>query len=213
MNTKSVLMLITNLLRAAYLGFELQILPAWFVQENGCKLKLQDFVVLRTVSSTVPFRVRLRVMNKNTNSDIYFGKGWKAFAKTNGLMIGNSLIFELRGMSEFQVHIFRGSGNTTAISSSHLSTQLSTDSELISQMKNGQYSDSSAGCSTYQHISAERSDGSLGSSDDLYEVVLEKKRKIGEKAPSSGSAFQFNPENSCAIKLRLSELVSTWKNH
>lgn len=122
-------------------------------------------------------------------------------------MVGDSLIFELRaGMSEFRVHIFGGIRKPTAISSSHaIFTQCSTDSQLSQKTING-HNDSNGGCSAHQGMFAEGSPCSLGLPDEHPEVVLVKKRKVGEEAAMLAS--QCNPDNSSLIQLRLSELVS-----
>lgn len=142
----------------------------------------------------------MRTRKSVKHSETYFGKGWKAFAKINELMVGDSLIFQLKGMSEFHVHIFRGTGNPTAISSSHAPAKCSTDSEF--SRKNGQH-DSSAGCSGQQSLSAEGSDGSLGLPNDLFEAIAKKWKRVEEEAGAVRTS-----ENSSLIKLRLSELVS-----
>ncbi|KAG0587986.1 hypothetical protein KC19_2G206900 [Ceratodon purpureus] len=155
-------------------------LPAWFVKDHEVNLKLQDFVVLSSALSIIPCKVRLRVTRARAqrhNSETYFGKGWKAFARINELKVGDSLIFHLKGKSEFQVYIFRGTGNPTTY-------------------------DSSAGCSAHQHLSGEGSDGLQGIPEDLCEAIAKKRKLVGSKE----AAAVCTPENPSPIKLRLSEL-------
>ncbi|KAG0627028.1 hypothetical protein M758_2G168900 [Ceratodon purpureus] len=179
-------------------------LPAWFFKDHKDNLKLQDFVVLSSALSIIPCKVRLRVSTRaraqRHNSETYFGKGWKAFARINELKVGDSLIFHLRGKSEFQVYIFRGTGNPTTVSSSHAPPKCSTDSSDLSG-RSAQY-DSSAGCSAHQHLSGEGSDGLQGLPEDLCEAIAKKRKLVG----SEEAAAVCTPENPSLIKLRLTDL-------
>ena len=176
-------------------------MPAWFVQEHGDKL--QEVIVLRSTSSSIPCRVRLRIYNTPPKAPaIKFGKGWRDFATCNGLVVGDSLIFELRGLSQFEVYVFRGTGLPTEISSSQAPKDWSgTDSEI--SQKNGNYNSIGAGCNRFHHLIAESSEGS--EDIDLCEAVARKRKTREEDA---ASASQCTSQSPSFIKFRLSELVS-----
>ena len=177
-------------------------MPTWFVQEHGDKL--QEVIVLRSTSSSIPCRVRLRIYSAPPKAPaIKFGKGWRDFATCNGLVVGDSLIFELRGLSQFEVYVFRGTGlPAELVSSSQAPKDWSTDFEV--SQKNGNCNSSGTGCNRFQHLAAESSEGS--EDIDLCEAVTAKKRRIGEEDAASAS-LQCS-QNPFFIKLRLSELVS-----
>ncbi|KAG0627027.1 hypothetical protein M758_2G168800 [Ceratodon purpureus] len=185
-------------------------LPTWFVQEHGDKL--QEVIVLRSTSSSIPCRVRLRIYNTPATKApaIKFGKGWRDFATCNGLVVGDSLIFELRGLSQFDVYVFRGSGFPTEISSSQAPKDWSTESGI--SQKNGNCNSDGAGCNKFQHLVGESSEGS--EDIDLCEVVARKRKARGE---DTASASQCASQNPSFIKLRLSELenvqVSSMERH
>lgn len=122
--------------------------------------------------------------------------------------MGDSLIFELRGLSQFEVYVFRGTGLPIEISSSQVSQApkvVSTDSE-ISQRDGFNYN-LNASCNRFQHLVGERSEGSEDD-DDLFEAVT-RKRKFGEEDAASAS-WCADPHNP-SIRLRLSELVSIYE--
>ena len=74
--------------------------------------KFQNSVVLRPVSSTESWNVKLTITHlSSTRAKVLFSAGWKAFTTSNGLREGDSLVFALTTMSEFEVHIFPGSRN------------------------------------------------------------------------------------------------------
>lgn len=185
--------------------------PVRFVKEHGDKL-IRDFVMLRTKMSTEPWRVQLTICklgfqpprpNKPPRpAEIKFGKGWKAFATCHELSVGDSLIFELKGLSEFEVHVFRKDArNLTSASSSHAPEKRSIDTEL--SQRNGK-NDFGAGYSSQQHVALERSEGSV---DDLSNWIA-KKRDFGDGGDVSACL-----KNSSGMETYPLELVSTGKHH
>ena len=104
------LMKVMKGLSAMFFLSYLQALPLCFVKEHGNKFK--QWVILRTLSSTKPWRVRLSVQTlaRYGSPEVRFEGGWSTFAAANRLKEGDSLIFALiaDAMSEFRVYIFRG---------------------------------------------------------------------------------------------------------
>ncbi|KAG0569389.1 hypothetical protein KC19_6G087100 [Ceratodon purpureus] len=82
-------------------------LPSWFVREHGDKVR--DSVLLWSGSSTEPWRVQLSfsILPPCLRPEVKLSGGWKAFAISSGLLVGDSLIFCLRAISEFEVYVFR----------------------------------------------------------------------------------------------------------
>jgi hypothetical protein len=182
------------------LVFSLQMIPSWFVQKHGDKF--HQTVVLRSGISTKPCRVHLTVVYTPAHvPEIKLGRGWRDFARYNKLVVGDSLIFELRGISEFAVHIFRGNGNPDAVSSSTVSKKCSIDSELSKENGND---DSSAGCSSHQHLVAQGSGGSAGGLSELRIA----KREIGEEGADVSVSRSTLQNSSCINLHQVSELVS-----
>ena len=96
--------------------------------------------------------------------EIKFGSGWREFAASNGLLEGDDLLFSLRAMSEFDVYVFRETGNSVKSSS----FQAPRNQPQVEVRRSGRCRD--------RHLVAERSEGSV---DDLSELCTKKKR-VGE---------------------------------
>ena len=79
----------------------LQPLLVGFVAQHGDKF--QKSVLLRSGPSTEPWLVTVT----GHKVDVKFSSGWRDFSVANNLAVGDSLIFSLRTMSEFDVYIFR----------------------------------------------------------------------------------------------------------
>ncbi|KAG0578559.1 hypothetical protein KC19_4G033000 [Ceratodon purpureus] len=163
-------------------------IPSWFVQKHGDKF--HQTVVLRSGMSTVPCKVQLTVVYTTSGiPEIKLGRGWRDFATYNRLVVGDSLIFELRRMSEFAVHIFRATGNANGLPSSNAeSKKCYTDSEL--SQKNGN-DDSSAGYSSPQHILAAQRSG--GSTDGVRDGTAKRIEIGAEGTDVSVSTLQKPP--------------------
>lgn len=101
----------------------LQTLPSWFVEQHGDKIRKS--VLLRSESSAKSWTVNLSILFKNpSRTQVRFAGGWRAFALFNNLSNGDSLIFALTAVSEFEVYVFRGkAGNPKEL-------RRSNDSEL-----------------------------------------------------------------------------------
>jgi hypothetical protein len=87
-----------------------QTVPSWFVQQHGDKFRKS--VILRTEASTkVTWHVTLTIhMFTSSWIQVRFCNGWKDFITCNGLVEGDSLVFALVAMSEFEVYVFRKEG-------------------------------------------------------------------------------------------------------
>lgn len=89
-------------------------IPVKFVEQHGDKIF--QIVKLRSRVCVEPVKVRLFIYDYRPRRapEIMLGTGWRDFAARNELSIGDSLIFELIGVSEFEVHIFRGGKSTSS---------------------------------------------------------------------------------------------------
>jgi hypothetical protein len=191
----------------------LQMMPVWFVKEHSDKF--HGIVILRSRLSAEPWKVQLTIQCSKSNKlshslprppEIKFGKGWKAFASRHELSVGDSLVFELTAVSEFEVHIVRKTtGNPTSASSSHAPEKRSIDSELSQKNENNV---TGAGCSSHQHLALERSEGSV---DDLSNWIA-KKRKVGDYQAEI-SVSQSALQNSSCMNSHPQELVNILKNY
>ncbi|KAG0618119.1 hypothetical protein M758_4G040700 [Ceratodon purpureus] len=93
------------------------ILPFCFMKEHA--EIIEEWVILRTFSSSKPWRVRVHVdRNSRGSVEVRFVGGWREFAAENRLREGDSLIFVLKldARSEFEVYIFRGTSVSAASS-------------------------------------------------------------------------------------------------
>ena len=80
------------------------------MQKHGDKF--QKYVTLRTALSAKAWSVTLTLFHKSPSvRQVKFAGGWKSFATFHSLVVGDSLIFSLTAISEFEVHIFPGNGN------------------------------------------------------------------------------------------------------
>ncbi|KAG0588108.1 hypothetical protein KC19_2G216400 [Ceratodon purpureus] len=79
-------------------------MPSQFVHSHGDKFRRS--VILRVTSSSREWPVKLTVA-----SPFSFRGGWRAFAEFNGLLEGDSLIFKLTAVSEFEVYVFCSTGS------------------------------------------------------------------------------------------------------
>jgi hypothetical protein len=73
--------------------------------------KFEEYVILRCGTSAkprVPTVVRISVSGFPV---VRMSCGWKKFAAYNGLREGDSLVFCLRALSEFEVYVFPGNGH------------------------------------------------------------------------------------------------------
>ncbi|XP_073393980.1 uncharacterized protein [Physcomitrium patens] len=93
------------------------LMPKWFVLQHGDKF--QRSVVLRSGSSAKPWQpwnvvVKMwrRPECENFSPRVAFTAGWKDFATFCGLRIGDAVVFNLRKLSEFDVHVVRGVGTS-----------------------------------------------------------------------------------------------------
>ncbi|KAG0588314.1 hypothetical protein KC19_2G233600 [Ceratodon purpureus] len=79
-------------------------MPSQFVHSHGDKFRKS--VILRVTSSSREWPVKL-----SSAPQFCFRGGWRAFAEFNGLLEGDSLIFSLIAVSEFEVYVFSSSGS------------------------------------------------------------------------------------------------------
>ena len=157
-------------------------MPSWFVQMHGDKFR--KYVILRTEASTKPWSVTLTVFHKSpTVRQVKFAGGWKPFATFHGLMVGDSLIFSLTAISEFDVYIFRGTGNPKKLPS-HLAprNQWCNDSGLPRKKAKQSYE-----CKNEQLSAEESIEGAV----NLNEWTAQKKITVGEQRACS--AFGHSP--------------------
>jgi len=90
-------------------------IPVRFVKEH--RDKFERMVTLRSRVCTEPSTVWLNMCRRPPRSpEIKLGKGWKAFATRNELSVGDSLIFRLKGVSEFEVYVFHRTPSATSSS-------------------------------------------------------------------------------------------------
>lgn len=131
--------------------------PTWFTRDHYDKF--EDPVTLRIGSSSRPYRVSLsRVKSHSEVVQHKFGRGWRAFARYNNLMVGDSLIFEFRAVADFKVHIFHENGIRNAgVSSSHHPRTHCVGSGLSQGNRSDAYH--RAACSSLQQRAANRTAG------------------------------------------------------
>ncbi|KAG0627250.1 hypothetical protein M758_2G186100 [Ceratodon purpureus] len=79
-------------------------IPLRFLHGHGDKFRRS--VILRVTSSSREWPVKL-----TTPPQLKFRGGWRAFADFYGLLEGDSLIFSLTAVSEFEVYVFSSSGS------------------------------------------------------------------------------------------------------
>ncbi|KAG0626930.1 hypothetical protein M758_2G162200 [Ceratodon purpureus] len=79
-------------------------MPSQFVHSHGDKFLRS--VILRVTSSSREWPVKL-----SSAPQFCFRGGWRAFAEFNGLLEGDSLIFSLTAVSEFEVYVFSSTGS------------------------------------------------------------------------------------------------------
>lgn len=84
-------------------------IPQWFVEKHGDKF--EEYVILRCGTSAQPRAPWVVRISLSALPLVRMSCGWKKFAAFNGLREGNSLVFCLRAMSEFEVFVFPGPGS------------------------------------------------------------------------------------------------------
>jgi hypothetical protein len=158
-----------------------QALPSRFVEEHGDKFR--KCVILRTELSTKAWSVTLTIFHKSpTVRQVKFAGGWKPFATFHSLMVGDSLIFSLTAISEFEVYMFPGNGNPKKLPSQLVKKKLSNDSELP-RKKAKQYSYE---CKSEPLCAEERTKGAM-----KLNVRIAQKKSVGEQR--AVSAFGHGP--------------------
>ncbi|KAG0588000.1 hypothetical protein KC19_2G207700 [Ceratodon purpureus] len=89
-------------------------IPSWFVHNHPDKL--HESLLLRSGRSTELCRVHLTLVRNSYNlPEVKLGHGWRDFATSNRLEVGDALIFEHKELSEFAVHIFRATENSNSL--------------------------------------------------------------------------------------------------
>ncbi|KAG0588057.1 hypothetical protein KC19_2G212300 [Ceratodon purpureus] len=91
------------------------VIPFQFLHSHGDKLRRS--VILRVTSSSREWPVKL-----TTPPQLKFRGGWRAFAEFNGLLEGDSLIFLLTAVSEFEVYVFSSTGSPKKLPDSQSTT-------------------------------------------------------------------------------------------
>ncbi|KAG0626931.1 hypothetical protein M758_2G162300 [Ceratodon purpureus] len=91
-------------------------IPIQFVHSHGDKFRRS--VILRVTSSSREWLVKL-----TTAPHIKFRGGWRAFADFHGLLEGDSLIFSLTAVSEFEVYVFSSTGSPKKLPDSQYSAR------------------------------------------------------------------------------------------
>jgi len=117
-----------------------------------------------------------------TVTQVRFAGGWGAFALFNGLSEGDSLIFALTALSEFDVLVFRGKAGSPTEFPSQPRRKRSIDSELTRTQAN----------LSHEQLVAERNIESVAKSNGL--IAAEK--TIGDSKENSVSSSGHRPTSS-----------------
>ncbi|KAG0621000.1 hypothetical protein M758_4G260800 [Ceratodon purpureus] len=92
-------------------------LPKRFVEENKAKLSRSVVLLTKTRAWSLRFAI---VRQQRVVPEFVFCRGWRAFAVSNNLAIGDQLVFNLSAPSQFDVFIFNIDGTPKSKSMSKL---------------------------------------------------------------------------------------------